>query len=342
MRRKKASKSRHSHQTRAKVQAPKSNLRMIFISVGAPVVAAVFLIFYNYKLRPPSPDPDIPKVAITTAPPPAPVYKAKVVAEYPHDKDAFTQGLLLSSDGYLYESTGLYGRSTLRKVDLSSGSVLESNKLPDDEFGEGVTLSSENDEHLVQVMWKIGKGYVYDRATLQRLASFQLPGEAWGITQMRPGSNNLILSDGTSTLHIFSVDGTGAVELERTIEVKDGEKPVGLLNELEMVNGELWANIFMTEVIARIDVSTGIVNSWIDCRYLLDSSSIPVGHRVDVLNGIAHDTKTNVVYVTGKLWPKLFAIRVSEERVAYSVSDIVNAFFLDPKRVNYVLKHMLA
>lgn len=319
------------------------NLRMIIVYLGASVaVLTSLMLLVNFKFRPTSPDTVVSNVVVETTQTPAPVHKIRVVGEYPHDKHAFTQGLLMSSDGYLYESTGLYGRSTLRKVDLKSGSVIDSRKLPDDEFGEGVTLSSEDDMHLVQVMWKIGKGYVYDRATLQRLAAFQLPGEAWGITQMRPGSKNLILSDGSSTLHVLSVDLMGKVKIERTIEVRDGDKPVGLLNELEMVSGELWANVFMADVIARIDVSTGRVNSWVDCRDLLDSSSIPIGHRVDVLNGIAHDPETDVVYLTGKLWPKLFAVRVSEERIADSVSDIVNAFFLDPKRVNYVLKHMLA
>lgn len=343
MGRKRITKRPQARQARTTMRTHGPNLRMIMASVGVPVAVVISLmLFFNHKLRPTSTETLVSSVVAEIKPSPAPVYKISIVGEYPHDRHAFTQGLLLSSDGYLYESTGLYGRSTLRKVDMKSGTVIDSRKLPDDEFGEGVTQSSENDEHLVQVMWKIGKGYVYDRVTLHRLTSFQLPGEAWGITQMQSGSKDLILSDGTSTLQILSVDMAGKVEFERTIEVKDGEKPVGLLNELEMVNGELWANVFMTDVIARIDINTGIVNSWVDCRDLLDSSSIPVGHRVDVLNGIAHDPKTDTVYITGKLWPKLFAIRVSEERVADSVSDIVNAFFLSPKHVSYVLKHMLA
>lgn len=343
MRRKRISKPPQVRQVRTNMRSSEPNLRMIVVYLGASVaVLTSVMLLVNFRFRSTTPDTVVSNVVGETKRTSAPVHKISVTREYPHDRHAFTQGLSLSSDGYLYESTGLYGRSTLRKVDLKSGSVIESRKLPDDEFGEGVTLSSKDDKHLIQVMWKIGKGYVYDRATLQRLATFQLPGEAWGITQMRPESKSLILSDGSSTLHVLSVDLTGKVEIERKIEVRDGDKPVGLLNELEMVNGELWANVFMTDVIARIDVSTGRVNSWVDCRELLDSSSIPIGHHVDVLNGIAHDPEKDVVYLTGKLWPKLFAVRISEERVADSISDIVNAFFLDPKRVNYVLNHMLA
>lgn len=338
---KKISKFRSARKIESKSHAPSSS-RVISMALGVAVLVAFSAVLViSIKARVPF---RLTKVSnsISRTTGVAPVYQLSIVKDYPHDKDAFTQGLLVGPDGYLYESTGLYGQSTLRQVDLNTGLTVDSHKLLDDEFGEGLTLSSENDAHLVQVLWKTGRGYVYDRATLQRLASFQLPGDAWGITQIRSGSNELVLSDGTSTLQVLSVDVHGIVKYVRTISVNDGGKPVGLLNELEMVHGELWANIFMADVIARIDIDTGVVNSWIDCRNLLDSSKIPPGHRVDVLNGIAHDPKSDVVYITGKLWPRLFAVRVINEQVAESVADIVNAFFLDPKRVAYIHKHMLA
>lgn len=270
----------------------------------------------------------------------APVFKVDIVAEYPHDANAFTQGLIFADDGYMYESTGLKGQSTLRRINLESGNVVQTHSLRDDEFGEGVTLVSDAD-HLLQVLWKVGRGYVYDRATMMPLHEVQFGTEAWGVAQSATKGNEVFLSDGSSTISVFQLSDGKFTRLRR-IKVFDGAREVGLLNELEVIDGDLWANVYMTDFIVRIDPTTGLVKSWLDLRGILKPHMIPKGHDVDVLNGIAHDISTGAIYVTGKLWPTLFSIRVSGHRVADDVSSVVDAFFLDPARVEYIHRYIIA
>lgn len=269
----------------------------------------------------------------------APVVKARVLAEYDHDRKAFTQGLIWC-DGHLYESTGLHGSSSIRKVDPSSGKVIGYHELDQDDFGEGLALVGPQDSRLLQVLWKVGRGYVYDRNQLLPLFQFSFDGDAWGVASLPDDRNVIFLSNGTSTVKIFHLNGT-KLQYKRQFIVFDGLKEVGLLNELEVIGTELWANVWMSDFIARIDLHTGKVNSWLDAREILQKSSIPSGHTVDVLNGIAYDDHSKSIYVTGKHWPKLFSIQITEDHVAKKISDVTNAFFLDRDQVEYVHKQVL-
>src|SRR5918995_4118173 len=223
----------------------------------------------------------------------------RVVAEYPHDRRAFTQGLVYV-DGVLYEGTGLFGESTLRRVDLETGEVLQAVGLSKEYFGEGIAVLGDR---IYQLTWKSGICVVFDRATFELLEVFTYQTEGWGLTT---DGEQLIMSDGTNRL--FIRDPETFAELD-TIDVYDGVRAIWNLNELEIVDGEIWANVWQTDRIARIDPETGQVTGWIDLTGLLSESDRRT-HRVDVLNGIAHDPETDRLFVTGKLWPKLFEIEV--------------------------------
>jgi glutamine cyclotransferase len=226
----------------------------------------------------------------------------KVIQTYPHDPNAFTQGLCFS-DGQLYESDGLYGQSSLREDDLATGQALQKVKVPGQYFAEGLTNWGNT---LIQLTWKAHVAFVYDRTTFRLLRTLHYEGEGWGLTQ---DGKSLIMSDGTSTLRYLNPE-TFAVE--RTLHVTDHGKPIDQLNELEYVHGEIYANIWQTDQIARISPRTGDVIAWIDMRGIL-----PDVERRDsnaVLNGIAYDPATHKLYVTGKLWPKLFEIEVVREK----------------------------
>jgi len=227
-----------------------------------------------------------------------PVQRYEVVRTYPHDTSAYTQGLFFR-DGILYESTGVIGQSTIRKVRLSDGKVLQSVSVPGAEFGEG---STDWGNEIVSVTWMNGIGYRWDRRTLKRTATFRYPGEGWGLTQ---DGKNLILSDGTPWLRFL--DPRSFAERRRVHVTADG-RPVARLNELEWVNGEVLANVWQTNRIARIDPATGVVKAWIDLTGL-DRLAGASGHD-NVLNGIAWDAKANRLFVTGKRWSKLFEIRL--------------------------------
>lgn len=223
-------------------------------------------------------------------------YSYKVVHIYPHDRNAFTQGLVYES-GFLYEGTGLYGHSTLRKVELSTGDVIQIREIPAQFFGEGVTIC---ENRLIQLTWQSNTGLVYDKNTLELLQVFSYPTEGWGIAY---DGKHLIMSDGTSTLHFldpYTFKKTGQ------IEVFDNKGPVNGINELEYVKGEIYANIWQTDYIARISSETGRVIAWIDLKGLLTSEEL--SKPVDVLNGIAYDEKDDRLFVTGKFWPKIFEI----------------------------------
>ena len=228
-----------------------------------------------------------------------PTFGYQVVAEYPHDRRAFTQGLVYV-DEVLYEGTGLYGESTLRRVDLETGEVLQAVGLTEEYFGEGIAVV---DDRIYQLTWRNGVCVVFDRETFEVLDTFSYQTEGWGLTT---DGERLIMSDGTARLFVRDPETFDVLDV---IYVYDGNKTVANLNELEIVDGEIWANIWRTDRIARIDPETGQVTGWIDLSGLL-SERDRGRHRVDVLNGIAHDSETNRLFVTGKLWPKLFEIEV--------------------------------
>jgi glutamine cyclotransferase len=223
----------------------------------------------------------------------------RVVTEYPHDRRAFTQGLAYV-DGIMYEGTGLYGESTLRRVDLETGEVLQGVGLSKDYFGEGIAVLGDR---IYQLTWKNGICVVFDRESFEFQEAFTYDTEGWGLTT---DGERLIMSDGTNRL--FIRDPETFAELD-TIDVYDGVRAIWNLNELEIVDGEIWANVWQTDQIARIDPETGQVTGWIDLTGLL-SGRDRARHPVDVLNGIAYDPETDRLFVTGKLWPKLFVIEI--------------------------------
>lgn len=241
----------------------------------------------------PGPPPAVPFAATT------PVYVAREVRSWPHDRQAFTQGLLVR-DGVVYESTGVEGRSSVRQVELETGRVLRRADTPAQYFGEGIGLAGDR---IYQLTWKSEKGFVYDARTLAVVDSFTYRGEGWGLTT--GGDSLLYMSDGSSRLRV--VDPTGFREV-RTIAVTEAGRPVHYLNELEWVDGEIWANLWMTEWVARIDPATGNVVGYVDLRGLL-SAQERVG--VDVTNGIAWDRANDRVLVTGKYWPKVVEIALA-------------------------------
>ncbi len=227
-----------------------------------------------------------------------PIYDYKIVNSYPHDRNAFTQGLIFEK-GVLYESTGIRGRSSLRKVELRSGKVLQFLRLPDQFFGEGITVYGNK---IIQLTWRSRTGFIYDKNSFELLSTFTYPTEGWGITH---DDTRLIMSDGTSTLHFLNPEN---FKETAQIEVSDAYGPVTRLNELEYIHGEIYANIWQTDRIARISPRTGQVTGWTELEGLLSSDDRK--HPVDVLNGIAYDAEADRLFITGKLWPKLFEIEL--------------------------------
>jgi glutaminyl-peptide cyclotransferase len=226
-----------------------------------------------------------------------PRYTYALVRSYPHDSTAFTQGLQYV-DGFLYEGTGNHGASSIRKVNLETGEVLQKHDLPQQYFGEGIVVRRDE---LVQLTYQTEIGFVYDRHTFAPKRTFKYQGEGWGLTE---DGKNLIMSDGSDRLRLL--DPTTLKELRR-IPVTAGGTPVRNLNELEWVKGEIFANIWQTDYIARIDPATGRVTGWIDLRGLLSPRERA---KTDVLNGIAYDAAGDRLFVTGKWWPRVFEIRL--------------------------------
>jgi len=225
-------------------------------------------------------------------------YTYEVVHTYPHDPSAFTQGLVYL-DGVLYEGTGLWEESSIRRVKLETGEVLQKHDVPGEYFGEGIVVWKDR---LVELTWKNHKGFVYDLATFAVKGEFSYPGEGWGLTT---DGRRLIMSDGTAELRFWDPE---TLRETGRITVMDEGRPVARLNELEWVRDEVYANIWQTDRIARIDPGTGRVTGWIDLRGLLTRQERP--NQEQVLNGIAYDAKGGRLFVTGKRWPKLFEIRV--------------------------------
>jgi glutamine cyclotransferase len=225
-------------------------------------------------------------------------YDYEVVNVYPHDRNAFTQGLIFR-DGFLFESTGLNGRSSLRKVRLETGEVMQQRAIDPAHFAEGLT---DFGNRLVQLTWQSNLGFVYDLPTFAVLRTFDYPGEGWGLTR---DDARLIMSDGTATLRFLNPD---TLRETGRVTVTDGPQPVEFLNELEMVRGELFANVWQTDRIVIVSPGTGRVTGRIDLTGLLPPADrVP---PVDVLNGIAWDAERDRLFVTGKLWPRLFEIRL--------------------------------
>jgi glutamine cyclotransferase len=229
-------------------------------------------------------------------------YTFTIVQSFPHDTSAFTQGLAYR-DGFLYEGTGLEGRSSLRKVRLETGEVVQQVNLGPDFFGEGVTLVEDK---VLQLTWKAGVGFVYDLNTLQLLRRFSYSGEGWGIAAH---GREVFMSDGTSKIRVLDAE---TLQEKRRFMVHDGATPVEQLNELEFVEGQIFANVWHSNRIARISPQSGQVVGWIDLTGLL-SPVYRVGPEA-VLNGIAYDPIRERLFVTGKLWPKIFEIRLSPAR----------------------------
>jgi glutamine cyclotransferase len=251
----------------------KLHLAVIVIVAVALVIGSVILVLLNN--RPPY----------------------EVVKVYPHDQNAFTEGLVIEK-GVLYESTGLYGNSTLRRVDLETGNVLQIYALPPEFFGEGITVFGDN---IIQLTWQSHKGFVYDKHSFALLREFSYPTEGWGITN---DGSQLIMSDGTATLYFLDPETFQKVG---QVEVRDGNASVTNLNELEYINGEVYANIWLTDKIAIINPQTGQVKAWIDLTGIYTQEN---NDPNSVLNGIAYDAEGDRLLVTGKLWSQLFEIKL--------------------------------
>jgi glutamine cyclotransferase len=242
--------------------------------------------------------------ATTAAKPPAPLPtdRYQIVHTYPHDSKAFTQGLIYV-DGHLYESTGLNGRSSLRLVDLTTGQVLQKHELPSEYFGEGLTDWGST---LIQLTWTAHKGFVYDRFSFSQLRTFDYQGEGWGLTH---DGTQLILSDGTAYLRFLDPK---SFRVTRSIHVvDDAGHAIDNLNELEYIHGQVFANIWHSDKIARISPQTGKILGWIDLSGIIDPREL---QGDAVLNGIAYDASGDRLFVTGKLWPKVFEIKITHPK----------------------------
>jgi glutamine cyclotransferase len=235
---------------------------------------------------------------------PVPTYGYQLVRSYPHDRGAFTQGLIFR-DGVFYEGTGLNGRSGIRRVKLESGEVLQMQPLAQEYFGEGIT---DWNGQIVQLTWQSQVGFVYDMKTFEQTKRFSYTGEGWGLTH---DDSRLIMSDGSAQLRFL--DPATLKETGR-LTVRDANGPVDRLNELEYVKGEIFANVWLTDRIARISLKDGRVTGWIDLAGLLTPAErAAVDAAGGVLNGIAYDAKGDRLFVTGKLWPRVFEIKLTRK-----------------------------
>ncbi len=225
-------------------------------------------------------------------------YGVRVIHAYPHDPTAFTQGLEYRA-GFLYEGTGLRGQSALRKEKLETGEVVETAKLGPEFFGEGITVINQQ---ILQLTWQSHLGFIYDQTSFRKIRSFAYSGEGWGLAN---DGEVIYMSDGTSEIRVL--DAQSLTE-RRRIAVHDGNQPIALLNELECVRGQIYANIWHSDQIARIAPKNGQVVGWIDVSGLLSKRDLPDAEAV--VNGIAYDSMGDRLFVTGKLWPKIFEIQL--------------------------------
>jgi glutaminyl-peptide cyclotransferase len=236
----------------------------------------------------------------------APESGYRIVHVYPHDRKAFTQGLEFRA-GFLYESTGMNGTSWVRKVKLETGEVLQQIDLDSQYFGEGITVFNQQ---ILELTWRSAVGFIYDQNSFRRLRSFYYPGEGWGLAN---DGTVIYMSDGTPQIRVWD---PVSLQEKRRITVHDGSKPVNYLNELECVRGEIYANVWQTDKIIRISPSDGRVLAWVNLSGLLSAADRLV--NTDVLNGIAYDALGDRLFVTGKLWPKLFEIKIVPKNGARS------------------------
>jgi len=244
--------------------------------------------------------PAADSTTVVAAAPRTPVFVADVVQEYAHDPKAFTQGLVWH-EGRMFEGTGQYGQSSIRETELQTGRVLRKRDLPKQYFGEGIVLLGDK---LFQITWEEHVAFVYDWKTFAPKGEFKYDGAGWGLAT---DGTSLIMSNGSSAL-AFRDPATFAVT--KSITVTENGQPVSKLNELEWVKGEIWANVWESDQIARIDPATGQIRGWIDLAGLLPQTDR--SGKEDVLNGIAYDAKEDRLFVTGKLWPKLYEIRLKQ------------------------------
>ena len=257
---------------------------LIAITLASVVILSVSLLTYFYIDRTPT--------SSTVN------YTYSIVNVYPHDTNAFTEGLVYSG-GYLYESTGAYGSdSTLRRVDLTTGKVLQEYTLPSQYFGEGITIVNNT---IIQLTWQNNIGFIYDKNTFTLLGNFSYSTEGWGLTF---DGKNLIMSDGTN--HLYFLSPTTHQQVGE-VTVHDGNQTIDNINELEYINGAVYANIWLTTNIVIINPSTGQVTAWINLASLPGSTSTDPNF---VLNGIAYDQQNNKLFVTGKDWPNLYQIKL--------------------------------
>jgi glutaminyl-peptide cyclotransferase len=240
-----------------------------------------------------------------TNPPPAavPEYTYEIVREYPHDPQAFTEGLLLHN-GFLWESTGLEGRSAIRKLKLETGETLQRTDLPPAFFGEGIVIwhGKDNTDHLIQLTYKTQTGFVYNLNTLAMERRFSYPGEGWALTH---DGKRLIMSDGSPQLRFWDPE---TLAEQGRLTITDAGRPVSNLNELEWVKGEIFANVWLTTKVARINPTNGRVTGWINLAGLPEAADL--NGNEDVLNGIAYDAAADRLLVTGKNWSKIYQIRL--------------------------------
>jgi glutamine cyclotransferase len=267
--------------TKTTISDMKQNRRLTAVLLVVVICAVAFYVYQSFNQKP-SLEPE---------------YTYQVVNKYPHDRNAFTEGLILYK-GVFYEGTGLYGKSCIRTVDPETGAVLNQVDLPSEYFGEGVTILKDV---VYQLTWKEHVGFIYD-LSLHKKGEFSIPNEGWGLTT---DGRQLIMSDGTSTLNFINPD---TMKVESTVTVTYNGEEVTWINELEYIEGFVYANIWQSDKIAVIDPATGNVVSWIDLTGL--RNQLDNRNGIDVLNGIAYDQATGKIYVTGKLWPNLFEIKL--------------------------------
>lgn len=272
-------------------------MRRYLVLLGALAIAGLVALLIS-PAGPSRPPDATPQAAAPRAVAPAtPVHQIRVVRTFPHDRQAFTQGLIYR-DGVLFESTGLYGQSTVREVDLETGTVRRRHTVDRQFFAEGL---ADWGTSLVQLTWTSGVALVYDRATFRETGRFRYTGEGWGLTRT---DRHLVMSDGSATLRVL--DPATFAEVRR-VQVHDENGPVAAINELEMVRGVLFANVWQSDRIATIDLESGRLTGWLDLKGLLPASERA---RVDVMNGIAFDEAGDRLFVTGKWWPTVFQIEV--------------------------------
>jgi len=261
------------------------------------IILALGLVIMSCSTEKPAPNPEGgPSRHTTESVVPATRLQCVVVATLPHDTMAFTQGLQVVN-GVFFESTGQYGSSSIRQVELKTGNVKKKANLRPQFFGEGVTVL---DGKAFMLTWLNQQGFIFDATSLEEIGTFRYVGEGWGLTN---DGKNLLMSNGTSTITVLDPENARVI---RTFDVMLDGSPLKDLNELEFIDGELWANVWRENIIVRIDPTTGRVRSVIDCSNLL-----PMAERTpstDVLNGIAFDAATKKIYVTGKNWPHVYEI----------------------------------